>query len=167
KQVGSGNTDVYIQEGPLTLGVFSVNGSGTATSWHFNITAGDRVVGRQPNGAVPKRYYHRDLLGSTRAVVQSGVIVESYDYDPWGVLMAGRTLAGPTREGFTGKERDETGLDYFGFRYYMSAVGRWTTLDPPADSFPSWSPYNYVENNPLSYSDPFGLSPEDCCRYDG
>src|SRR5690606_35243234 len=115
--------------------VFSVNGSGTPTSWHFNILAGDRVRGRHTNTGV-RRYYHTDLLGSTRAVVQSGSIVESYDYDPWGVLMPGRTLAGPTKEGFTGKERDETGLDYFGFRYSMSAVGRWTTVDPPADSFP-------------------------------
>ena len=32
---------------------------------------------------------------------------------------------------FTGKERDpETGLDYFGTRYYGSKVGRFTTIDP-------------------------------------
>ncbi len=50
----------------------------------------------------------------------------------------GRTLGtGTTKEGFSGKERDaETGLDYFGFRYYMSALGRWTTVDPLTDDFP-------------------------------
>jgi RHS repeat-associated protein len=46
---------------------------------------------------------------------------------------------------FTGKERDaETGSDYFGFRYYSSAQGRWTSPDHPfADQHPenpqSWN----------------------------
>jgi RHS repeat-associated protein len=103
-------------------------------------------VGRRP-AAGGRRYYHTDLLGSTRTVTYSlNVVKEAYDYDPWGVLMPGRTLGSGTKEGFTGKERDaETGLDYFGFRYYMPAVGRWTSVDPPADQFPEWSPYNYVE----------------------
>jgi RHS repeat-associated protein len=71
---------------------------------------------------------------------------------------AGRAdSARPTREGFTGKERDaETGLDYFGFRYYMPAPGRWTTTDPLADNFSSWSPYNYVLNSPTGNIDPDG-----------
>jgi RHS repeat-associated protein len=74
--------------------------------------------------------------------------------------MPGRALAGATREGFTTKERDgETGLDYFGARYYMAALGRWTTVDPPADEFPEWSPYNYVENKPMILWDPDGLCP--------
>jgi RHS repeat-associated protein len=35
---------------------------------------------------------------------------------------------------FTGKERDaETGLDYFGARYFSSAQGRFTSPDPTAD----------------------------------
>src|SRR5690606_10172870 len=34
KQVGSGNTEIYVLEGPAALGVFSVNGSGTPSSWH-------------------------------------------------------------------------------------------------------------------------------------
>ncbi len=51
-------------------------------------------------------------------VVQDTTIVEAYDYDPWGVRLEGRILAGPTKEGFTTKERDaETGLDYFGARW--------------------------------------------------
>jgi hypothetical protein len=55
--------------------------------------------------------------GTTRAVVQGATVVESYDYDPYGLLMPGRTLGSGTKEGFTSKERDaETGLDYFGAR---------------------------------------------------
>jgi len=91
-------------------------------------------------------------------VVQGAAIVEAYDYDPWGVRLEGRILAGPTKEGFTTKERDaETGLDYFGARYYMAALGRWTSVDPLVDSFPAWNGYNYVENDPVRLVDPFGL----------
>jgi RHS repeat-associated protein len=159
RQVGTGNVDVYVKEGPATLGVMTVAPAGTATAWHFNLLAGEQVVGRQPNTG-NRRYYHRDMLGSTRAVVEGATVVESYDYDPWGVLMPGRVLAGATRERFTGKEQDaETGLQYYGARYYMSAYGRWTSVDPPADSFPAWNPYNYVEGNPVSYTDPYGLCP--------
>ena len=67
------------------------------------------------------------------------------------------------KEGYTGKERDaETGLDYFGARYYMPEIGRWMSVDPLADKYPAWSPYNYVLNNPLVLIDPTGMEP--CCE---
>ena len=69
KQVGAGNTEVYLREGATTLGVFTVNSGGTVTSSFLNLLAGDRVVGRQPSTG-SRSYYHTDLLGSTRAVAQ-------------------------------------------------------------------------------------------------
>jgi RHS repeat-associated protein len=63
---------------------------------------------------------------------------------------------------FTGKERDaETGLDYFGARYYGSTMGRFASPDDPlADQHPrdpqSWNLYAYVRNNPLVHVDPGG-----------
>jgi RHS repeat-associated protein len=63
---------------------------------------------------------------------------------------------------YTGKERDqETGLDYFGARYYGSALGRFTSPDEPfADQHPedpqSLNLYGYVRNNPLNKTDPNG-----------
>ncbi len=156
KQVAGGNTEVYVLDGASSLGVVTVNGSGAPTSWFFNVLAGDRVIGRQPNVG-NRRYYHTDLLGSTRAVVEGAAIVESYDPEPWGLLMPGRTLGSGTKEGFTGKERDaESGLDYFGARLYMAALGRWTSVDPLGWKHPEWSPYNYVLNNPLALLDPDG-----------
>jgi RHS repeat-associated protein len=63
----------------------------------------------------------------------------------------------------TGKERDaETGLDFFLARYYSGAQGRFTSVDPTmksalASNPQSWNRYAYVMNNPLRYTDPFGL----------
>ncbi len=159
KQVGSANTEVYLLDGPTTLGVFTVNGSGGIVSSYFNVVSRERIVGRQP-GIGNRRYYHADLLGSTRAVVEGSTVVESYDYDPWGILLADRTLASGTKEGFTGHERDaESGLDYTWARQYLAATGRWGGIDPLAEKYPEWSPYNYVLGNPVTYSDPFGLCP--------
>jgi RHS repeat-associated protein len=63
---------------------------------------------------------------------------------------------------FTGKERDaETGLDYFGARYFSGAQGRFTSPDEPfADQHPadpqSWNLFGYVRNNPLTFVDSTG-----------
>jgi RHS repeat-associated protein len=71
---------------------------------------------------------------------------------------------------YAGKERDaESGLDYFGARYYASSMGRWMSLDwadkPEAvpysqlDNPQSLNLYGYVNNNPLSKADPDGHCP--------
>jgi len=63
----------------------------------------------------------------------------------------------------TRKERDiETGLDYFGARYYGSTQGRFTSADPLLSSGSvyapqTWNRYSYTINNPLKYTDPFGM----------
>lgn len=63
---------------------------------------------------------------------------------------------------FTAKERDaETGLDYFGARYFSGAQGRFTSPNAPlfdqhAGDPQSWNLYSYVRNNPLRFIDPTG-----------
>jgi RHS repeat-associated protein len=120
-------------------------------------------------------YLTVDHLGSTR-LVTNGTEIKRYDYLPFGEEIPqgsyGRDTTYPTGAypsatldtqamKFTGKERDaETGLDYFGARYYSSGHGRFTTPDwsaipepiPYADlSEPqSLNLYAYVRNNPLT-----------------
>ncbi|MBV6513285.1 MAG: RHS repeat-associated core domain-containing protein [Ignavibacteriales bacterium] len=48
------------------------------------------------------------------------------------------------------------GYDYFGARFYDSDLARWMSVDPMADKYPGWSPYNYVMGNPLNSIDPDG-----------
>jgi RHS repeat-associated protein len=63
---------------------------------------------------------------------------------------------------YNGKElNSDFGLDWsdYGARYYDAAIGRWNSVDPLAHVMPSWSPYTFVFNNPLSYIDPDGRIP--------
>jgi len=50
------------------------------------------------------------------------------------------------------------GLNLYDYsaRYYDSAIGRFTTIDPLAEKYYSWSPYAYCYNNPLKFVDPDG-----------
>ena len=56
---------------------------------------------------------------------------------------------------------DETGNYYYGARYYNPKWSIWLSIDPLAEKFPGWSPYAYVHNNPLRYTDPTGMSADD------
>jgi RHS repeat-associated protein len=117
-------------------------------------------------------YLTTDTLGSPRINTNaSGQVTARHDYMPFGEEIIGlgnRTStngyqADNIRQKFTQKERDtETGLDFFFARYYSSAHGRFTSADQPffdqhEDDPQSWNLYAYVGNNPLIYTDPFGL----------
>jgi RHS repeat-associated protein len=115
-------------------------------------------------------YVHLDAIGNVRAVTnQAQQVVERHDYLPFGEeCTSGACAANPGVNGgqprkFTGKERDaETGLDYFGARYYGSRIGRFTTTDPAYTIQENlvdpqrWNRYAYARNNPLRYVDPDG-----------
>ena len=121
-------------------------------------------------------YRTDDHLGSTRVETDAvGAVTGRCDYHPFGdqidanATYSGRQavagynpLAGASAMKFTGQVRDgETGLDYFGARYFSGAQGRFTSPDAPfADQHTgdpqSWNLYTYVRNNPLSSVDPDG-----------
>jgi RHS repeat-associated protein len=114
-------------------------------------------------------------LGTVRLVTdQNADVIARHDYLPFGEeigagIAARNGLWGPQRDTidqkFTGQIRDgETGLDFFGARYYGGALGRFTSPDDPlndqsAQDPQSWNLYSYVRNNPLANIDPSG---EDC-----
>ena len=63
---------------------------------------------------------------------------------------------------FSAKEKDtETGLSYFGSRYYSSDLSIWLSVDPMSDKYPSLSPYTYCANNPIKLVDPNGEEIDD------
>lgn len=143
--------------------VFVYNASGQMIAEYTSTTP-------QSNGT---SYLTSDHLGSTRVVTDaSGVVKGRHDYLPYGEEVGagigsrttglGYGQADGIRQKFTSKERDaESGLDYFGARYYSSAQGRFTSADAFwKDSYvgdpQSWNKYAYARNSPLKYVDPTG-----------
>ncbi|WP_223486311.1 RHS repeat-associated core domain-containing protein [Pseudomonas sp. A-RE-19] len=59
---------------------------------------------------------------------------------------------------YSGKERDATGLYYYGFRYYMPWLQRWLNPDP-AGAVDGLNLYRMVRNNPVRWVDVDGLAP--------
>jgi len=151
--------------GPLTE--TDLSGNPTADYVFFN---GKRIA-RVDLPAGDVRYYYSDHLGSASVITTaSGAIYKDSDYFPYGVEY-GFIWSDTNTYKFTGKERDtETGLDYFGARYYWSNMGRWMSPDwaarpttVPYAEFgdpQSLNQYGYVRNNPLSHADADGHCPE-------
>ena len=112
-------------------------------------------------------YYLSDHLNSTSMVISSaGVVEDEADYSAFGTEYP-VTSSGGNHYKFTGKERDsESGLDYFGARYYSNAFGRFLTPDwaEKATAVPyaifsdpqSLNLYSYVRNVPSTGYDPDG-----------
>ncbi|MFK8009861.1 MAG: RHS repeat-associated core domain-containing protein, partial [Saprospiraceae bacterium] len=104
--------------------------------------------------------------GATWNLTDTEILQESHYY-PFGMAMDGAwqdIVNGPENNYlYNGKElNSDFGLDWldYGARYYDAAIGRWGQVDPLAESMASWSPYNYTFNNPISYTDPDGRSPD-------
>ncbi len=125
-------------------------------------------------------YLSYDHLGSVRLVTDTNAkVIAKHDYLPFGeeipASVAGRdgtwgAFNDSMAQKFTGRERDaESGLDYFGARYYGSALGRFTSPDWSAKPQPvpyadfsnpqTLNQYAYVLNNPLAHPDADGH----CC----
>jgi RHS repeat-associated protein len=62
---------------------------------------------------------------------------------------------------FNGKELDEeTGLYYYGARYYNPRTSLWISVDPLAEKYAGISSYAYALNNPVKLIDPTGMDPD-------
>jgi len=109
-------------------------------------------------------YYASDQINSTRVVTDnSGVVVYSAAYDPYGgIQKTWVSTYAPTTK-FSGKERDvESGLDYFGARYFASFHFRFLSVDPKMNKQTAlanpqaWNLYSFCHNNPITLFDPDG-----------
>jgi RHS repeat-associated protein len=138
---------------------------------------GERVARKDfPSNAVS--YYFSDHLMTTDIVTDAqGNIENESDFYPWGGELQFASNDSNHYK-FTGKERDsETGLDYFGARYYSNGLGRFITPDwskapvpvPYADlnDPQSLNQYTYVRNIPTTRFDADGHKDDECgllCR---
>ncbi|WP_340617101.1 RHS repeat protein [Xenorhabdus entomophaga] len=111
------------------------------------------------------RYSYDNLLGSSQLELDgSGQIITQEEYYPYGgtsVWVAkNQTEANYKTIRYSGKERDISGLYYYGYRYYQPWVGRWLSADP-AGTVDGLNLYRMVRNNPISLFDPDGQAPND------
>lgn len=137
----------------------------------INLWANGENIGQVRNngGSVSHYYYLKGHLGDVKMILSSNGAPQAWnDYYPFGETMPGRSQfnAGPdTRYQLTSKERDvETGLYYFGARYYDSWRGQWLSVDPLAKKYPGWSPYTYTLDNPLRFIDEIGMGVQEAKR---
>ena len=103
-------------------------------------------------------YYNYDANGNvTELVDMTGSIVGQYEYGPFGEVVKRTGVASGQPFGFSTKYRDdETGLLYYGYRYYKPSTGRWTSRDPWGE-WGSRDLYGFVDNWPINKVDPQGL----------
>jgi len=173
-----------MEENSTTIGEYVYDGDGrrlqvtensvttTYISGGFDVLYEENSTGTAcyiygPKGKLAKRttinqesntyFCHTDHLGSIRSVTDSSKnIVAAATYHPFGEP---DTEEGSEDYLYNGKERDTTGLYYYGARYYDPDTGRFITRDIIAGN--AWNPqtmnrYSYCLNNPLTYIDPDG-----------
>jgi len=106
------------------------------------------------------RFSIDNLIGSSLLELDAdGQIISQEAYFPFG-----GTAVSATRDQveadyktlrYSGKERDATGLYYYGYRYYQPWAGRWLSADP-AGTIDGLNLYRMVRNNPVTLMDPDG-----------
>jgi RHS repeat-associated protein len=123
-------------------------------------------------------FNYTDHLGNIRLSYSKNAttglleILEENNYYPFGLKHSPSAVinAQPTyKYKYNGKElQDELGLNMYdyGARNYDPAIGRWMNLDPLAEKMRRFSPYNYCFNNPMRFTDPDGMSPQDIFQFD-
>ena len=104
-------------------------------------------------------FYHSDHLGSTSYITdRDGNATQFVCYKPYGEALVDEhatSFESPWK--FNGKELDaETGLYYYGARYYEPVLAMWYGVDALAEKYPSMGGYVYCAGNPVRLVDPDG-----------
>ncbi|HEK0623434.1 TPA: RHS repeat domain-containing protein [Proteus mirabilis] len=109
------------------------------------------------------RYSYNDGMGNSGLETDGqGQLVSYEEYYPYGgtaIWSSENTVEANYKTiRYSGKERDSTGLYYYGYRYYQPWAGRWLSADP-AGTVDGLNLYRMVRNNPVTLRDPDGRMP--------
>jgi len=125
-------------------------------TWGINMGGGIGGLLGMRQGAMDYAYLY-DGKGNVSAVLDTAQsVAAAYRYDSFGRL---QTQAGSLAQPFqfsTKRYFADSGLLYFGYRYYAPALGKWITRDPIGE-FGGYNLYAYVLNDPVNWVDPNGL----------
>ncbi len=177
---------VYDATGIKLQKIVHNNGDTTITSYTGNYTYEQTQSGevlkyfRHPEGYVQPDgsggydyiYQYKDHLGNIRlsysdtdadGIITPSEIIEENNYYPFGLEHKGYNNVVNGEEypyRYNGKEwQDELGLDVtaMDYRQYHPDIGRFMNIDALAPFVPSMTPYRFAYNNPIYWSDPYGL----------
>ncbi len=112
-------------------------------------------------------YHLKNHLGIMRVTFQpngnSTTTTQLAEYYPFGSSYLPVSPAGTNKYLHNGKEKQDdvlngVNLDWYdyGARFYDPSLVRWHSLDPLAEKYRRWSPYNYCMDNPIRFIDPDG-----------
>lgn len=152
KTIG-GATTGFLYDGKNYVQEQNASGAATATL----ITGGtDQPLARETSVGVSTPM--ADALGSVIAETNSAqTITSSYGYDPYGATTHTGASTGNAQQ-YTGRENDGTGLYYYRARYYSPTIERFISEDSLGWRSGQANGYAYAGGNPISLSDPLGLS---------
>ncbi|EPE4188428.1 RHS repeat domain-containing protein [Yersinia enterocolitica] len=122
---------------------------------HWNIGLPEGISNNQV------RYSYDNLIGSSGLEVDGeGELISLEEYYPYGgtAVWTARSQVEANYKTirYSGKERDATGLYYYGYRYYQPWAGRWLSADP-AGTVDGLNLFRMVQNNPITGADEKGL----------
>ncbi|WP_177433326.1 RHS repeat protein [Pseudomonas sp. Sample_14] len=107
------------------------------------------------------RYNFNDHLGSISVELDADArLISREHFYPFGATAwAKEPDVSYKTARYSGKERDATGLYYFGFRYYVPWLQRWLNTDP-GGAIDGHNRYRAMRNNPVTYRDSDGRKPD-------
>lgn len=111
-----------------------------------------------------QRWSYNCLTGSSGLEVDgNGNVISMEEYFPYGGTRIWTARSAVEADykmiRYSGKERDATGLYYYGYRYYQPWAGRWLSSDP-AGAVDGLNLYRMCKNNPVTFIDSNGLNSE-------
>ena len=154
QKVSASGTVNYVYSGANVIE--EIDSTGVVLAKYVQLLGIDQTLAMLRGGATT--YYQADGLGSITSLTDiAGGIANSYTYESFGSLKTSTgSIVNPFR--YTSRDFDgENGLHYYRARYYDAKSGRFLSED--ALRFLQGSNfYQYVWNNPLLLTDPFGLA---------
>lgn len=170
KQTAPAGTTYYYND--EASGVFFEKLVGaTVTQWSDYLFVGGEMIGvhfSRSDATEFTRWYVSDHLGSIAVLTdETGAVAERLSYDAWGKRRFPNgtddptgSISSTTTRGFTGHEMiDDVDLVNMNGRVYEPTIGRFLSPDPfiqDVTNTQNLNRYTYVNNNPLSYTDPSG-----------
>jgi len=125
---------------------------------HFLTSEGRMKRGTNGTNFYPE-FFLTDHLGDVRVVFSSPTqVTQVTDYYPFGMEIP-LFSSSDNQLKYNSKElQTEADLEWYdyGARFYDPQIGRWHVVDPLAEKYNQWSPYNYAVGNPIKFIDPTG-----------